>query len=264
MPSGILVLLRNEIAKTIRTKLPYFGLLATLSLCCIAFLTARGQNETDIGNAWGFVAFAMQVAFTDIGIIFVVVFSSTLLAEEMLSGTVRVILSCPVSRLELYLAKVAAGLLYMITISLACLTLSMLLAQVRYSFGDIVDVVGPVYSAQEALGHLLLACVLSWVPLACLVLFGMLISTLIGRPGPAVAVSIGALYLLDFVRHRLALDPYIFTRFMQYPWKVLQIMAQGVECRWTPEVWRMLGLSSLYLVLLFAAGLLVFLRRDFR
>ena len=73
MPSMICTLLRNEIVKATRTKLPYFGLIATLTMCTIAFLGTQRQNETDIGNAWGFVALSMQIAFTDIGVIFVVI-----------------------------------------------------------------------------------------------------------------------------------------------------------------------------------------------
>ena len=262
MSSQIPALLRNEIAKAVRRKLPYFGLFAAGIICVLTYMVADEVGRANTTNAWGYVTLSMQVVFTDIGLIFVLVFSAMLMADETRSGTIRAMLAAPLHRWEFYAAKAATGLLYMVIMSVATLVLSIALATVRYKFGAIADSFGVIYSQGEALGNFLLAFVLTWIPLGAIVLYGLFISAIIRSPGAAVAVSIGTLYIIDFTKHLIGLDPYIFTKYISYPWQVLQLMAQGVDYQWHPEVWRMIGLCCLYGIVAFAAGLLIFLRQD--
>ena len=112
------------------------------------------------------------------------------------------------------------------------------------------------------LANFLFAWVLSWVPLAAIVFYGLFLSTIIRSSGAAVAVSIGTLYVIDFTKHLVGLDPYIFTRYIVYPWQILGQIAQGVDYQWQPEIWKMLGLCGVYGVVTFVAGLILFLRQD--
>jgi ABC-type transport system involved in multi-copper enzyme maturation permease subunit len=200
--------------------------------------------------------------FTDIGLIFVLVFSALLMADETRSGTICAMLAAPLYRWEFYAAKAVMGLLYMAVISVATLALSIILATTRYHFGAISDSFGVIYSQGKVVGNFILAFVLTWIPLGAIVLYGLFISTVVRSPGAAVAVSIGSLYIIDFTKHFVGLDPYIFTRYISYPWQIVQLMAQGVDYEWQPEVWRMIGLSCLSGIVAFGAGLLIFLRQD--
>jgi ABC-type transport system involved in multi-copper enzyme maturation permease subunit len=233
MPSQLLPLLRNETVKAIRRKLPYFGLLMGGLICVLTCVVADEIGTANTANAWGYVALSMQLVFTDIGLIFVLVFAAMLMADETRSGTIRAALAAPLYRWEFYVAKAATGLLYMVAMSFVCLVLSIVLARV-----------------------------LSWVPLAAIVCYGLFLSTIIRSSGAAVAVSIGTLYVIDFTKHLVGLDPYIFTRYMVYPWQVLGQVAQGVSYQWRPEVWKMLGLCGVYGVVAFVGGLVLFLRQD--
>jgi ABC-2 type transport system permease protein len=262
MSSQFLPLLRNELTKATRRKLPYFGLVITGLLCWLIYVAAEQINRAATANAWGYTAFSMQLVFTDLGLIFIVVFSAMLLAEETGSGTIRAALAAPVHRWELYLAKAVTGLLYMLVLSAFALAFSLALAKRHYGFGAIGDSYGIVYSRRTILQAFLLGYVLSWVPLAALVMYGLLISTIIRTPGAAVAVGITLLYLIDFTKHLVGLDPYIFTRHIGYSWVGLQQIAQGVDFRWQPEVWKMLGLSGAYAIVSFIAGLFIFQRQD--
>jgi hypothetical protein len=150
----------------------------------------------------------------------------------------------------------------MIVLSVATLVLSIVLGSIHYEFGAISDSFGVIYSLGKVLGNFLLAFVLTWIPLGAIVLYGLFISTIVRSPGAAVAVSIGSLYLIDFTKHLVGLDPYIFTRYISYPWQIMQQMAQGVDYQWHPEVWKMIGLCSLYGVVAFGLGLVIFLRQD--
>ena len=262
MFSQVLALLRNEIVKAVRCKLPYFGLFSAALLCVIIFEVADELSSANTNNAWGYVTLSMQLVFTDIGLIFILVFSALLMADETRSGTIRAMLAAPLYRWEFYAAKAIAGLLYMIVLSIATLVLSMVLARFHYKFGAVSDSFGEIYSQGKVLGNFLLAFILTWIPLGAMVLYGLFISTIVRSPGAAVAVSIGSLYLIDFTKHLVGLDPYIFTRYISYPWQIMQQMAQGVDYQWHPEVWKMIGLSCLYDIVAFGAGLLIFLRQD--
>jgi ABC-2 type transport system permease protein len=260
MPS--LSLLRNEITKAARRKLPYFGFVALLLGAVVTYFIAGQLSGAATNNGWGYVGFAMQLMFSDIGPIFLIVFAAMLVAEETGNGTIRAALAAPVQRWELYLAKALTGVLYMLAFSLAALLCSLAFAHIHYHFDAIGDAFGVVYSRHRILQELLLAYVLSWVPLTALVMYGLLISTLIRTPGAAVSVAITTFFLIDLIKHLVGLDPYIFTRYLNYSWLNLQQIAQGMDYQWRPEVWKMLELCSASALLTFGVGLVLFVRRD--
>lgn len=262
MHSQFLKLLRNEVAKASRRKLPYFGIFAMGLICVIVYFVAGQLSSAAAANAWGYVGFSMQLAFTDVGPIVIVAFSSLLVAEETGTGTVRSALAAPVKRWEFYLAKALTGLFFMIVLSAATLLFSAALAGIHYHFGVVGDSFGVIYSRNQALRELLLSWVLSWIPLGALVMYGLLVSTLVRSPGVAVAVGTSTLFLIDFTKHLAGLDPYIFTRYLSYSWLNLQQLAQGMDFQWSPEVWKMIALSGVSAVVTFGAGLIVFVRED--
>jgi ABC-2 type transport system permease protein len=262
MPSQFFPLLRNELAKAARRKVPYFGILLVGLGCLIMYLIASGPNSAVTANAWGYVAFSMQLVFTDLGPICLIMFAAMLLAEETGSGTIRAALAAPVHRWELYLAKAVTGLLYLLIVSAAALLFSVALAKVHFPFGPVGDSYGVVYSRNQALREFLLGYALSWAPLSALVMYGLLISTLIRNSGAAVAVGISSLFLIEFSKHLTGLDPYIFTRYINYSWQTLLEFAQGMDYKWAPEVWKMIALSGVSAVVTFAAGLIIFVRQD--
>jgi ABC-type transport system involved in multi-copper enzyme maturation permease subunit len=262
MRSQILPLLRNEIAKAARRKLTYFGIFIVGLLSSLVYVIADQLSSAATANAWGYVAFSMQLVFTDIGLIFILVFSTQLIAEETGTGTIRAALAAPVFRWELYLAKAATGLFYMLILSAAALLLSVAFAKIHYQFGAVSDTLGVVYSRGRVLQDFLWAYVLSWIPLGALVMYGLCISTLVRSPGAAVAVGISTIYLIDFTKHLVGLDPYIFTKYMGYSWQIVQQVALGVDFQWQPEVWHMFGWCGAYALVAFGTGLVVFTRLD--
>jgi ABC-type transport system involved in multi-copper enzyme maturation permease subunit len=262
MRSQFLPLFRNEAAKAARRKLPYFGLFAMGVLALLIYVAADQISTAASANAWGYAAFSMQLLFNDLGLIFIVVFTAMSLAEETGTGAIRAALAAPVHRWELYLAKAAIGLLYMLVISGVAMLFSLALARIHYHFGPVADGYGVVYSQGKILRLFLCAYLLSWIPLSALVMYGLFISTLIRSPGAAVAVGISTVYLVDFTKHLVGLDPYIFTKYIAYPWLVIQQAAQGMDYQWQPGLSQMLGLSGAYALVGFGAGLTIFARQD--
>jgi len=255
-------LLRNEATKAVRRKLPYFGFLAVALVCIVIYFVGGRLSSAATANGWGYVAFSMQLVFTDIGPIFIIVFSAMLLSEETGTCTIRAALAAPVHRWELYVAKAVIGIIYMMALSAAALVFSATLAKVNYHFGAVGDSFGIVYSRGTTFREFLFAYALSWVPLGTLVMCGLFVSTIIRTPGAAVAVGISSLFLVDLTKHLLGLDPYVFTKYIGHSWVVLQQLAQGMDYRWRPDVWKMLELSGIYGIVAFAGGLVIFVRED--
>jgi len=262
MPSQFLPLLRNEITKALRRKLPYFGIVAVGLVCLVTYFVAGRLSSAASASAWGYVAFSMQLVFTDIGPIFVIVFSAMLLSEETGTGTIRAALAAPVHRWELYLAKATVGVFYMLVLSAAALLFSVAFAKIHYDFGAVGDSFGVVYGRGKTLREFLFGYVLSWIPLVALAMFGLFISTIIRSPGASVAVGITILFLIDITKHLVGLDPYIFTKYIVHSWTTLQQLAEGMDYRWHPEIWKMMTLSGAYALVTFAAGLTIFVRED--
>jgi hypothetical protein len=85
---------------------------------------------------------------------------------------------------------------------------------------------------------------------------------MIRNPGAAVAVGISSLFLVEFTKHLVGLDPYIFTRYINYSWLTLLEFAQGMDYQWCPAVWKMIALSGVSAAVTFGAGLVIFVRQD--
>ena len=262
MPRQFIALLRNEITKAARRKLPYFGIFATSLFCVIVYFIAGQSGNTSAANAWGYIGLSMQLVFSDIGPICLIAFTAMLVAEETGTGTIRSALAAPIFRWEFYLAKAVTGLLYMMVLSVAVLLCSIALALIHYRLGAVSDSYGNVYSQRQAAQALLLAYALSWIPLSALVMFALLISTIVRSPGVAVAVGIGLMIVINFTKHLAGLDPYIFTRYLDFSWLALQQIAQGMDYEWRPEVWKMITLSGISAATCFIAGLVLFTKQD--
>ncbi|MHC4545003.1 MAG: ABC transporter permease, partial [Planctomycetota bacterium] len=231
-------------------------------LCILIFIVTGSVMDGETLNAWGYTCLSMQLVFTDIGLIFIAVFASMLIAEETAFGTARAVLSSPVLRWEFYTAKVLTGLLYAVAMSIISLIISACLGSWNYEFGDVTDSMGLIYSNKEVLVNFLMAFFLSWIPLAALVMYGIFVSTIVKKSGQAVAVTIGTIYLIDFTKHIVGIDSYIFTRYIGFSWRIFNQVAQGVDYQWTPQVWHMLAMSLIYCFVMFAAGLVIFSKRD--
>ncbi len=258
----IAAVLRNEIAKTVRTKLPYFGVVAVCVVCALTFFSTDALGNSEDTNGWDFVGFAMQIGFTDVGLIFTAIFSALLLAEETGSGTIRTALSTPVLRREFFVAKVLMGLIYMVVLYTAALLVATTLGAFRYEFGDVSDEFGLIYGKKEVLINFAVAFFLGWVPMSAVVLFGVFVSAVTRRGGQAIGVVIGMIALVEAAKYFVGIGPYVFTTYLGAPWVIFHELAQGVPYEWFPQTWKIIAVPTVYCVVLFAAGLLMFSRRD--
>ncbi|MBT4816456.1 MAG: ABC transporter permease [Lentisphaerae bacterium] len=256
-----LTLLRNELTKTLRTRFLWASVAAVGFVCVVMFLTIRRDDIGEI-NGWVYVGLVMQGVFAEVGSILIAAFSAMLMAEETATGTIRTALTAPIRRRELYLAKAGSGLLYMILVSAFALLLSLALAGLKYTFGPISDSAGVIYSTSEVVRNLVWAYALSWIPLGTLVLFGLCMSALTTRSGPAISLTVGSIILVESLKHFVEIGPFLFTQYIGAPWVVFHEVAQGVDYQWLPGMWRVGAVCGVYSVACFCLGLWRFCRRD--
>ena len=258
----ILSLLRNEIEKTLRSKLAYFGIGAVTLVCVVIFVFTRGLRSSDSVNGWAFVGFGMQGAFADVGLVFIAIISALLIAEETGSGTGRMVLSSPVWRWEFFVAKVLTGLLYATVLYVIAVLVSIGLGALRYQFGDVADSAGLIYGTKEVLLNLGAAFLLGWIPVSAVVSFGIFLSAITKKGSQAIGIVIGTLILIETLKHLLGVGPYVFTSYIGSSWAIFHEVAQGVAYEWLPEAWKIIAVPLVYWLVLFTAGLVLFCRRD--
>jgi ABC-type transport system involved in multi-copper enzyme maturation permease subunit len=258
----ILPILRNEIVKSLRSKIAYLGIVAVCLVCVLNFIFTRSLRISGAVNGWGFTGFALQGVFVDVGLIFIAIFAALLVAEETGSGTARVVLSSPIWRWEFFLAKVMMGLLYVTVLYIIALVAASVLGAVRYEFGPITDSAGLIYGRKEVLKNLVAAFFLGWIPLSAIVPFGVLLSSFTRRGSHATGVVVGTLVLIEALKHILGVAPYVFTTHIGTSWSIFQEVTQGLAYEWFPEAWKIILVPAVYWVVLFTAGLIIFCRRD--
>ena len=257
----IALLLRNEIIKARNGKLACIGVGVCGVICLILFATIR-QKEVGALNGWIFTQMVMLSLFTEMGMIFIALFAAQLFAEEAGSGTIRLGLCAPVKRYQYFLAKVIAGHLYMAGLTLIVLTFTVALGMSKHGFGPVEDTFGVIYPTSQAVRCLATTVVLSWLPLGAVVMVALLISVLTRRAVIAMGTTIGLIIMIETLKHMIGIGPWLCTNYLSFPWIIFHEMAQGVDYRWFPELWKMLVVCGATWLACFAIALSRFCRQD--
>jgi ABC-2 type transport system permease protein len=200
-----------------------------------------GQRET-VWRAFGSIqlfAYGFQFGLK-IATYVLLIFSSMMFAGEFDRGTIKNLLTRPITRLEFFVAK--------------CVTVTglavMLFGVVFYSSavyalwrGDL----GPVWddsqfiiqrSTEEILAHARKAVSMSFLAFLAAGFLGILVSNLTESSGYAVAFGLG-LFLIADLGTGMLLDRAKQKMFMYYPTYALEKLAQfseGTTTRWNPDI----------------------------
>ncbi|HTF57800.1 MAG TPA: ABC transporter permease [Planctomycetota bacterium] len=165
-----------------------------------------------------------------------VIFGSLFFAGEFDKGTIKLLLTRPVTRTEVFLAKCLTGLM------LAGLLFGTVLA-LSFGFGCLRGEWGPVWESQQGLilsttdgigGHAAKAVGMSAAGVFAAVLLGIAVSTVVESSGFAVAIAltlfIGMDLGLGFMREERA--RYLFNWYPSYAFDTLRSFAEGSSTLW--------------------------------
>jgi ABC-type transport system involved in multi-copper enzyme maturation permease subunit len=193
---------------------------------------ALGSKESVWRNPNSLLLFALGAKFgLKMASFLLVIFGSLFFAGEFDRGTIKILLTRPITRTELFAAKCLTGLLLAAFLFAAVLALS-------FGFGCARGELGPVWddevylttsSYEDLAAHAEKAVVVSAAGVAAAVFLGIAVSTFVESSGFAIAIAltffIGVDLGLGFVREEHA--RYVFSWYPSRAFDILQQFARG-------------------------------------
>ncbi len=238
--------LRSELLKVFLNPLLYVFLAILIILTPLfTYLNLKYVNpytEKDFNMLPSLLVFSYgcQLGLPLAGYI-IVAFSCMLFAGEFDRGTIKNLLTRPVTRTNLYFAKVMTAIIIACMFYFAVIWSSFFFATVTGEMGNIwADESFQIRSsAQEMSFHFGLAILMSFVSFLCLALLGVAISNMINNSGYAVATGLIFLVVLSIAVRmvRESTQLFFFNYYIGYAYETLRDFSVGtVTARWDPKI----------------------------
>jgi len=209
----------------------------------------RGQRETLWRSYHSIQLFAYGFQFgIKIATYVLLIFSSMMFAGEFDRGTIKNLLTRPITRLDFFVAKCVTVTGLAVLLFGFVFYVSLLYALVRGDLGPVWDDSQFIIqrSAQEILAHARKAVFMSFLAFLAAGFWGILVSNLTESSGYAVAIGL-VLFLVADLGTGMLLDRAKQKVFMYYPTYAFDKLAQfseGTTTRWSADV----DASLLYLL----------------
>lgn len=232
-----LALINVELIKVFRKWRSYIGFIAifVLSLIVQTALYFEGENYLNMAtrsiqqsfifsgnllNGYLVGYLILQTLFIHIPFLIVLV-GGDLLAGEATGGTYRILVTRPVSRWQIVIAKFSAGLIYTNLLLVVLFIVSLVLSSLIYGTGELIVLRDKVYifSSGDVLWRFLLAYGFATLSMTTVLAVSFLFSSLVENAiGPIVATM--ALIIIFIIISALPIDalenvrPFLFTTHM--------------------------------------------------
>jgi ABC-type transport system involved in multi-copper enzyme maturation permease subunit len=168
--------------------------------------------------------------------ILMLIFSSLSVSSETTTGTIRMILTRPIRRSELFFAKAITLIMVAVFIVIIIEVISVSLSYAAYGLNNITYAEYPDTPFQEGARGLMLrysfySFALTIFPLVAIIFFGLLVSTLVENAGFAVALAILIYLAFDYILIGLVddLSPYFFFYYDNFYWDKLNDLANTIS-----------------------------------
>jgi hypothetical protein len=237
----------HRIARLVRAELlklaehPFFA----ASLAIVALGTAAGGlflGDTP-ATAWRAPhAITIFAAGAKVGLklaMFVVtIFGSMLFAGEFDRGTIKILLTRPITRTDLFVAKGAVAFLLAVLLALLVITIAFAVGCARGELGPVWDdsSYNSNTSYERLMEHTRKAVSMSLAAVVAAAFFGVLVSNCSTASGFAVAVALTLFLVTDEVLLRAFRDDsmrrYFFSVYPGYALDVLRDFARGSSTKW--------------------------------
>lgn len=189
-------------------------------------------KETDYRKLNSFLLFCYGARFgLKFGMFVLVIFSSMSFAGEFDKGTIKNLLTRPVTRTELFLAKcVTLILLAVFLIGLVfylSAVVALLQGEAHHVWKESIHEVYPKF--EELMEHSKTAILMCIVPILATAFLGIVVSNLTESSGYAVAAALILFFALDIAAGvtRAERGMYLFNFYQTYPFEILQKFAKG-------------------------------------
>ena len=186
-----------------------------------------------------------------------------LLAGEATAGTYRMLLTRPITRMQLLSAKVMAGTIYTILMVLFLAVVSLGLGVILFGTGELIVITDVliIFAREDILWRFMIAYGIATLSMMVVTSMAFFLSSLVENAiGPIVSTMavIIVFYILSAIDIELLqnIKPYLFTTYMQ-SWRV--IFTTPVEMS---ELYQAVGVLSLHIVLFLSLTFYLFSKKD--
>jgi ABC-type transport system involved in multi-copper enzyme maturation permease subunit len=251
-----------EIKKSLHRKFTFLGPI----LIIIAVSSALFARQVFLTgeSAYSFIAYATPIALNLLGLLLLLVYCASLVSSELGSGSVCMVLVRPILRHEYILAKLLLGMTYalILTLTTAAMTwgIAMYIGGVHgVSYGGEV-----IFTDTDMLKSYLYGALLVMAPQTAVAAYAIMISSLVRSTGAAVGGAVGIMFAIDIVKYPLQLTPYVFTTYIEAPWRVFLANCEGLDAAWFPETGWILAISAISTIVFMSIAIYALSRRDLR
>jgi ABC-2 type transport system permease protein len=272
----IITLTSVELYKLTRQKFSYLllafvvvnavlvGLGSRIFPAIISAMGGGGGGASYDGYTFASVIATGTFSSVGAGTISILAFSGSMVASEVDSGTIKNLLTRPLYRSELIIAKAIALLVYCGVVVLVTAIIGVLSGAYLYGMGDIsIAETGEVYRTQgEMLMNLGVSYAMDLVSLYTVACLGLLISVLVNNNGWAVITALLLYFPIMFLKNFDLFSGWIFTAYMDMGQNVLREMVVVKSKTWTPEIYRFAGVNILTMLTLLASTVAAFGRKE--
>lgn len=274
-----LILIRVELYKLLNYWPIRGGYLAMLGIGLIAsYLTYHIEKAVKLTSGSGYAfAIGLMLRGVDIGAPIIFLMVCMVFSLEMANGTLKNILSRPVTRMEMMFAKYITSWLMIIFALTIFLVIGLVMGWHYYGLGDLTEDGYLLFKKSVMFKHLLIATSFLLIPFITLSALALLISSFSSTMGGAMIMGIIAYFFFDLVgiipnnlgltvgSHFIPFSLFGFPTLRFVPLTILDDLPAGlgIQSWWLPDIQKMLLVCLSYFLVFFISSLIVVARRDF-
>ncbi len=215
-------------------------------------------------NSYAFIAFVTPLALNMLGLLILLMYSAGLVSSEIGSGSIRLVLVRPVRRHDLIFAKILLAMSYAVLLTVCVGAAAWGMAAVLGPFNGITLADELIFSGREMAGAYLIGAVVALLPQFAAAAYAVMVSTLIRSTGGAVGAAVGLWILTDLIKYPLGIERYVFSTYVERPWRVFIGRCDGLNPSWFPDINYCMFTALVFFVFFTGAAVLALSRKDFR
>lgn len=265
--SRIGFLIQAEIIKQLKGRGFYIFLAVLALVIAIIFIGARQVDRASgiLGlNGYSVVAYisTWTVGNWGIGMVSIIVLAASLVAGEATGGTLKSLLTRPVTRIDFTLAKMALLFISSAFLVLAILVMGLILGGIFYGLEDVGERDYVIHSRLQMLSNMIYAYGLLILPLFATSIIAFFFSVILKSVVAAITVSLGTYFILNLLRAFPPIGDYTINTYINFPLELVGNMATGLPPIWSPWLYKCLAISLIYIATFGGAGILVLYKKD--
>jgi len=278
-PRRLLVLIKFELYKLFNYWVIRGGYIAMLGIALIASVLAyQVEKSAKLASGSGY-AFAIGILLrcVDVSAPILFLMMCVIFSIEMTYGTIKNILTRPVSRLEVIISKYITAWI-MILIALAIfLAVGLGMGAHYYGLGDLTEDGYVLFRRSVMFKELAIAVAFLMIPYIALSSLALMMSSFSSTMGGAMILGLIGYFFFELFgiipnnigikvgKHFLPLSSFGFPTQRLVPLYILDDLPAGIPIQswWVWDIQKMVIICGIYFVIFFTITILVIKRRDF-